>query len=78
DAEWIFGECVVHAYFLIFAQLVLFVDAGVGPVIANYGMENLRFIAPVKPGDTIQVRLTCKRNTVKHQRSADEKATGVV
>ena len=41
-------------------------------------MENLRFIESVKPGDTIQVRLTCKRKTVKHQRSADEKATGVV
>jgi oxepin-CoA hydrolase/3-oxo-5,6-dehydrosuberyl-CoA semialdehyde dehydrogenase len=41
-------------------------------VIANYGMENLRFIEPVKPGDTIQVRLTCKRKTVKRQRSAEE------
>ncbi|HBZ2250017.1 phenylacetic acid degradation bifunctional protein PaaZ [Klebsiella pneumoniae] len=77
-AESIFGERVVHGYFLISAAAGLFVDAGVGPVIANYGMENLRFIEPVKPGDTIQVRLTCKRKTVKHQRSADEKATGVV
>jgi oxepin-CoA hydrolase/3-oxo-5,6-dehydrosuberyl-CoA semialdehyde dehydrogenase len=60
-AESIFGERVVHGYFLISAAAGLFVDAGVGPVIANYGMENLRFIEPVKPGDTIQVRLTCKR-----------------
>jgi hypothetical protein len=73
-----FGERVVHGYFLISAAAGLFVDAGVGPVIANYGMENLRFIEPVKPGDTIQVRLTCKRKTVKRQRSAEEKATGVV
>ena len=64
-AESIFGERVVHGYFLISAAAGLFVDAGVGPVIANYGMENLRFIEPVKPGDTIQVRLTCKRKTVK-------------
>lgn len=77
-AESIFGERVVHGYFLISAAAGLFVDAGVGPVIANYGMENLRFIEPVKPGDTIQVRLTCKRKTVKRQRSAEEKATGVV
>ena len=77
-AESIFGERVVHGYFLISAAAGLFVDAGVGPVIANYGMENLRFIEPVKPDDTIQVRLTCKRKTVKRQRSADEKATGVV
>ena len=53
-AESIFGERVVHGYFLISAAAGLFVDAGVGPVIANYGMENLRFIEPVKPGDTIQ------------------------
>ncbi|HCA2194163.1 TPA: phenylacetic acid degradation bifunctional protein PaaZ, partial [Klebsiella oxytoca] len=77
-AESIFGERVVHGYFLISAAAGLFVDAGVGPVIANYGMENLRFIEPVKPGDTIQVRLTCKRKTVKRQRNAEEKATGVV
>ena len=49
-----------------------------GPVIANYGLENLRFIEPVKPGDTIQVRLTCKRKTLKKQRSAEEKPPGVV
>ena len=77
-AESIFGERVVHGYFLISAAAGLFVDAGVGPIIANYGMENLRFIEPVKPGDTIQVRLTCKRKTVKRQRNAEEKATGVV
>jgi len=77
-AESIFGERVVHGYFLISAAAGLFVDAGVGPVIANYGMENLRFIEPVKPGDTIQVRLTCKRKTLKKQRSAEEKPTGVV
>ncbi|WP_277753994.1 MaoC/PaaZ C-terminal domain-containing protein, partial [Rosenbergiella epipactidis] len=56
----------------------LFVDAGVGPVIANYGLEGLRFLQPVKPGDTIQARLTCQQKTVKRQRSAEERATGVV
>lgn len=77
-AESIFGERVVHGYFVLSAAAGLFVDAGVGPVIANYGLENLRFIEPVKPGDTIQVRLTCKRKTLKKQRSAEEKPTGVV
>ena len=77
-AESIFGERVVHGYFIISAAAGLFVDDGVGPVIANYGMENLRFIEPVKPGDTIQVRLTCKRKTIKRQKTADEKPTGVV
>jgi len=77
-AESMFGERVVHGYFVISAAAGLFVDAGVGPVIANYGMENLRFIEPVKPGDTIQVRLTVKRKTVKRQKTADDKPTGVV
>ena len=77
-AESSFGERVVHGYFVLSAAAGLFVDAGVGPVIANYGLESLRFIEPVKPGDTIQVRLTCKRKTLKKQRSAEEKPTGVV
>lgn len=77
-AESLFGERVVHGYFVISAAAGLFVDAGVGPVIANYGLENLRFIEPVKPGDTLQVRLTCKRKTVKRQKSAEDKPTGVV
>ena len=36
-----------------------------GPVLANYGLERLRFVKPVYPGDTIQVRLTCKQKTAK-------------
>ena len=60
------------------AQACQITQGGVGPVIANYGLESLRFIEPVKPGDTIQVRLTCKRKTLKKQRSAEEKPTGVV
>lgn len=32
-----------------------------GPVLANYGLDTLRFINPVGIGDTIQARLTCKR-----------------
>jgi phenylacetic acid degradation protein paaN len=77
-AQSLFGERVAHGYFLISAAAGLFVDPGVGPVIANYGMENLRFIEPVKPGDTIQVRLTCKRKTIKRQKTAEETPTGVV
>lgn len=77
-AESFFGERVVHGYFIISAAAGLFVDDGVGPVIANYGMENLRFIEPVKPGDTIQVRLTVKRKTLKRQKTAEDKPAGVV
>ncbi|BCG09467.1 phenylacetic acid degradation bifunctional protein PaaZ [Buttiauxella agrestis] len=77
-AESFFGERVAHGYFVVSAAAGLFVDPGVGPVIANYGMENLRFIEPVKIGDTIQVRLTCKRKTAKPQKTAEDKPVGVV
>ena len=40
-------------------------DPAPGPVIANYGLENLRFTKPVYIGDTIKVRLTCKQKTAK-------------
>ena len=76
-AESIFGERVVHGYFVLSAAAGLFVDAGVGPVIANYGLENLRFIEPVKPGDTIQVRLTWTRQPLNKQRRAEENPSGV-
>ncbi|MCS3601887.1 oxepin-CoA hydrolase/3-oxo-5,6-dehydrosuberyl-CoA semialdehyde dehydrogenase [Buttiauxella sp. BIGb0471] len=77
-AESFFGERVAHGYFVVSAAAGLFVDPGVGPVIANYGMENLRFIEPVKIGDTIQVRLTCKRKTAKPQKTTEDKPVGVV
>lgn len=77
-AESFFGERVAHGYFVVSAAAGLFVDPGVGPVIANYGMENLRFIEPVKIGDTIQVRLTCKRKTAKPQKTAEDRPVGVV
>lgn len=77
-AESFFGERVAHGYFVVSAAAGLFVDPGVGPVIANYGMENLRFIEPVKIGDTLQVRLTCKRKTAKPQKSAEDRPVGVV
>ena len=40
-------------------------DPGVGPVLANYGLEGLRFVKPVYPGDTIRARLTVKQKTAK-------------
>jgi oxepin-CoA hydrolase/3-oxo-5,6-dehydrosuberyl-CoA semialdehyde dehydrogenase len=41
----------------------LFVDPAPGPVLANYGLENLRFLTPVSPGDSIRVALTAKQIT---------------
>ncbi len=77
-AESLFGERVAHGYFIVSAAAGLFVDAPAGPVIANYGMDNLRFVEPVKIGDSIQVELTCKQKTPKLQRDPSQKAHGVV
>ena len=60
-----FGGRVAHGYFLISAAAGLFVDPAYGPVLANYGIDNLRFIKPVKPGDRIKVRLTCKDKSLR-------------
>jgi oxepin-CoA hydrolase / 3-oxo-5,6-dehydrosuberyl-CoA semialdehyde dehydrogenase len=56
----LFGGRVAHGYFLVAAAAGLFVDPAYGPVLANYGIDGLRFAKPVKPGDRIKVRLTCK------------------
>jgi oxepin-CoA hydrolase/3-oxo-5,6-dehydrosuberyl-CoA semialdehyde dehydrogenase len=61
----IFERRVAHGYFVISAAAGLFVDPGEGPVLANYGLESLRFVRPVYPGDTIRVRLTVKQKTAK-------------
>jgi oxepin-CoA hydrolase/3-oxo-5,6-dehydrosuberyl-CoA semialdehyde dehydrogenase len=61
----IFERRVAHGYFVVSAAAGLFVDPGEGPVLANYGLESLRFVKPVYPGDTIRVRLTVKQKTLK-------------
>jgi len=73
-----FEKRVAHGYFVISAAAGLFVDPGQGPVIANYGIDNLRFIEPVGIGDTIQVKLTVKRKVKKSKRPDDKYHTGVV
>lgn len=63
--ESIFGQRVAHGYFVLSAAAGLFVDPAPGPVLANYGLENLRFTKPVHAGDTIRAKLTCKSKTAK-------------
>jgi oxepin-CoA hydrolase / 3-oxo-5,6-dehydrosuberyl-CoA semialdehyde dehydrogenase len=66
--ESLFERRVAHGYFVLSAAAGLFVDPAPGPVLANYGLEGLRFVKPVYIGDTIQVRLTCKQKTAKEDR----------
>ena len=59
----IFGGRVAHGYFVIAAAAGLFVWPDPGPVLANYGIDRLRFTTPVKPGDEIHVVFTCKEKS---------------
>ncbi len=61
----LFGGRVAHGYFLVSAAAGLFVDPPYGPVLANYGLDALRFVKPVKPGDRIKVRLTAKEKSLR-------------
>ncbi len=56
-----FGGRVAHGYLIVSLAAGLFVQPDYGPVLANYGLDNLRFLTPVKPGDAITVMLTCKQ-----------------
>ncbi|HEY8048073.1 MAG TPA: phenylacetic acid degradation bifunctional protein PaaZ [Ramlibacter sp.] len=60
-----FGKRIAHGYFVLSAAAGLFVEPKPGPVLANYGLDTLRFVKPVGIGDTIQARLTAKRKIDK-------------
>jgi oxepin-CoA hydrolase/3-oxo-5,6-dehydrosuberyl-CoA semialdehyde dehydrogenase len=70
----LFGGRVAHGYFLISAAAGLFVDPAYGPVLGNYGLDNLRFVKPVKPGDRIKVRLTCAQKSLRAEKGWGEVA----
>lgn len=54
---------VAHGYLLLSFAAGLFVEPGEGPVLANTGLDSLRFMKPVQAGDAIKVRLTVKKKT---------------
>ena len=73
----IFEKRAAHGYFLLAAAAGLFVHPAKGPVGANYGLDNCRFIRPIYHDDTIQVRLTCKEKVERDSRGK-EHPSGVV
>ncbi|MHB1313112.1 MAG: phenylacetic acid degradation bifunctional protein PaaZ [Gemmatimonadaceae bacterium] len=75
--QGVFEGKVAHGYFVLSASAGLFVDPAPGPVLANYGLEGLRFVKPVYPGDAIHARLTCRQKTAK-ENPADGIPQGVV
>ncbi|WPG38909.1 phenylacetic acid degradation bifunctional protein PaaZ [Variovorax sp. EBFNA2] len=73
-----FGKRIAHGYFVLSAAAGLFVSPSPGPVLANYGLDTLRFVKPVGIGDTIQARLTCKRKIDRNKKDASGQGQGVV
>ncbi|MBB6098285.1 oxepin-CoA hydrolase/3-oxo-5,6-dehydrosuberyl-CoA semialdehyde dehydrogenase [Deinobacterium chartae] len=73
----IFGRRVAHGYLLVSVAAGMFVSPAPGPVLANYGLERLRFIEPVGIGDTIRARITAKRK-IRKDAKPGERPTGVV
>lgn len=73
-----FGKRIAHGYFVLSAAAGLFVSPAPGPVLANYGLDTLRFINPVGIGDTLQARLTCKRKIDQGKKSPKGEPQGVV
>ncbi|WP_339609244.1 phenylacetic acid degradation bifunctional protein PaaZ [uncultured Planktosalinus sp.] len=73
----IFEQRTAHGYFIISAAAGLFVYPNKGPVAANYGLEDIRFLRPLYHNDTIYVRLTCKQK-VDRDSKGKEHPSGIV
>jgi oxepin-CoA hydrolase/3-oxo-5,6-dehydrosuberyl-CoA semialdehyde dehydrogenase len=71
-ASPIFEGRVAHGYLILSFAAGLFVDPDPGPVLANTGLENLRFLTPLYPGDSLRVELTVRSKSLKSEE------TGVV
>src|SRR5690554_232672 len=73
----IFEKRTAHGYLIIAAAAGLFVYPHKGPVAANYGLEECRFLRPLYHNDTIYVRLTCQQKVDRDVASA-EHPSGIV
>ena len=60
-----FETRVAHGYLIVSLAAGLFVEPDFGPVLANYGIDNLRFLTPLNHGDSMAVRLSCKQKTLR-------------
>ncbi|MEW7290344.1 phenylacetic acid degradation bifunctional protein PaaZ [Aquimarina sp. 2304DJ70-9] len=67
----IFEKRTAHGYFILAAAAGLFVYPNKGPVAANYGLEECRFLRPIYHNDTVYVRLTCKQKIDRDHRGKE-------
>ena len=66
-ASPIFAGRVAHGYLILSFAAGLFVDPDPGPVLANTGLEHLRFLTPLYPGDSMRVELTVRSTSLKNE-----------
>jgi len=66
-ASPIFEGRVAHGYLILSFAAGLFVDPDPGPVLANTGLENLRFLTPLYPEDSMRVELTVRSKSLKSE-----------
>ncbi|MGZ3836953.1 MAG: phenylacetic acid degradation bifunctional protein PaaZ [Flavisolibacter sp.] len=78
-AGTMFDRQVAHGYFILSAAAGLFVDGSeLGPVLLNYGIDELRFTKPVYPGAELSVRFTCKEKLPQDPREENDIPKGIV
>ena len=66
-ASPIFEGRVAHGYLILSFAAGLFVWNDPGPVLANTGLENLKFLTPLYPGDSMRVELTVRSKSLKSE-----------
>jgi oxepin-CoA hydrolase/3-oxo-5,6-dehydrosuberyl-CoA semialdehyde dehydrogenase len=66
-ASPIFEGRVAHGYLILSFAAGLFVWPDPGPVLANTGLENLRFLTPLYPDDSMRVELTVRSKSLKSE-----------
>jgi len=72
-AGTMFERQVAHGYFILSAAAGLFVDGSdLGPVLLNYGIDELRFTKPVYAGAELTIRFTCKEKLPQDAKPDDE------
>lgn len=74
----LFERPVAHGYFILSAAAGLFVDGKKGPVLLNYGIDELRFVKPVYAGTTIGVKLTVKEKILQEKKVPGDIAKGII
>lgn len=75
----LFDRQVAHGYFILSAAAGLFVDGSdLGPVLLNYGIDEMRFIKPVYSGDSIYIRFTCREKIPQDKKEETDIEKGIV